>query len=89
MLFHLDGREPASRDALHALLAYGLALPSHYGRNLDALFDTIGEKREAVTVEIVHFRALRACLGDYAQRFLETLSDLEAEKPDFHLRLYE
>lgn len=75
MYFHLDGREATSRAALHTLLKRGLNLPAYYGRNLDALYDCVSELREAVVIEIVHCDALCAGLGDYAQRFLETLED--------------
>lgn len=75
MYFHLDGREATSRASLHALLRRGLNLPAYCGRSLDALYDCMSELRETTVVEIVHCGALRAALGDYAQRFLETLRD--------------
>ena len=87
MLFHLDGREAVSRAALHELLARGLNLPAHYGRNLDALWDCICALREPVTIEIVHVDALKATLGDYAGSFLETLDDLTRARDGFEVRL--
>lgn len=36
--------------ALHIYLAYMLDLPAHYGRNLDALHDALGEESDRVHI---------------------------------------
>lgn len=36
--------------ALHIYLAYRLDLPAHYGKNLDALYDVLGELGEDVRI---------------------------------------
>jgi len=38
--------------ALHIYLAYMLELPAHYGRNLDALHDVLGEMDEPLRIEL-------------------------------------
>lgn len=87
MFFHLDGRDAVSRAALHELLAHGLNLPAHYGRNLDAFWDCVCALRESVTIEIVHVDALKAALGAYAGSFLETLDDLARARDGFEVHL--
>ena len=42
----LDGLTLKSREELHDALTQGLRLPSYFGRNLDALFDCLTERRE-------------------------------------------
>ena len=46
----LDGRELTSMEEVHALFIRALALPEHYGRSLDALFDCLTDLKAPVTV---------------------------------------
>lgn len=42
----IDCADIESRGALHAALAEALSFPAHYGNNLDALYDCLGDIRE-------------------------------------------
>lgn len=46
----LDGARMGSRAELHDALAAAFSLPTHYGRNLDALWDCLTEQREGTEV---------------------------------------
>lgn len=46
----LDGSVITGREQLHDAVSQQLALPEWYGRNLDALYDCLGEVRD---VEII------------------------------------
>ena len=66
--------------ALHIYLAYMLALPAHYGRNLDALFDCLTDISEDTRIIVVAQGArgeTAACLP----RLIRMLEDAAQENP--------
>ncbi len=75
--YKLDFTGITTREALHELLAGTLALPSYYGRNLDALYDCLCEMPLCM-ISLYHIEALE-CLGDYALSFAETLEAAAAD----------
>ena len=85
MLFHLDGREAVSRAALHELLARGLNLPAHYGRNLDALYDALTELPPC-TLVLEHTDCLYGALGPYAEKLLGVFRDAARENPNIQIQ---
>ena len=80
----IDGATMPDRAAAHAELARALQLPSHYGANLDALWDVASCMRADVT--FVHPAAMLNALGAYGCKLLQTLYEAAAENPDFHFR---
>lgn len=50
----IDGRDYASRHALHQALQQLLHLPPYYGCNADALYDCLTTRREQVNLWILH-----------------------------------
>lgn len=56
----LDGRAMAEAGAAHGYLAERLGFPGYYGRNLDALFDCLGDIGEATVVTVAHAEAMLA-----------------------------
>ena len=77
----IDGAVIESREALHDALAQQLSLPEHYGRNLDALFDSLTDIREDCALRLVHADELFAHLGVYADVLQAVLRDACAENP--------
>jgi ribonuclease inhibitor len=75
-------------DKVYDALQRQLALPGHFGRNLDALWDALTtDLRGPVT--IVWREPARARLGGDYDRLIATLRDVERERPDFRLILDE
>lgn len=66
--------------ALHALLAERLEFPSHYGKNLDALYDCLTEISQQTQITICGLEAL-----DFAEGFRDTLLDAEANSFWLHI----
>jgi ribonuclease inhibitor len=71
-------------DKVYDALQRQLALPRHFGRNLDALWDALTtDVPGPVTIEWRD--PARAALGDNYDRLVETLRDVAAERSDFRL----
>lgn len=79
--YTIDGAKMTDRAAAHGELARALQLPSHYGANLDALWDEISCMRADVT--LVHPAAMLNALGVYGCKLLQTLYEAAGENPDF------
>lgn len=79
----LDAEKMTSLPVLHKYLQKALALPEHYGMNLDALADCLGEM--AVETELVVPAKVQeeAYLGWYGEQLLAVFRDAaeENEKP--------
>lgn len=71
----LDGRLMVSREAVHDLLAEKLELPDYYGRNLDALYDLLGENSRTLTITLTHAEIMFGHLGNYGNALLKTFLD--------------
>jgi ribonuclease inhibitor len=84
-------RLDASHDTLgkvYDALQRQLALPSHFGRNLDALWDALTvDVRGPVTIVWRDPARARARLGRDYDRLIATLREVEAQRPDFRLIL--
>ena len=85
----LDGNTIDSREALHETLARELHFPAWYGRNLDALFDSLTDIREDTEICLCHLAALEAALGTYAGRLVRVLRRAAEENPRIRLELTE
>lgn len=84
---HLDASHD-TLDAIYGALQKQLDLPAHFGRNLDALYDTLTFD-VPMPVEIVwkdHAWAKVKLGADY-DRLITTLRDVENEREDFLLTL--
>lgn len=66
--------------ALHIYLAYMLALPAHYGRNLDALFDCLTDISEDTRI-IVVAKGARGETAAFLPRLMRVLHDAAQENP--------
>ena len=68
----LDGARMGSRAELHDALAAAFSLPAHYGRNLDALWDCLTERREGTEVILTSPEAMpEALFAPLAALFLD------------------
>lgn len=81
----LDGWEIASMEEVHKRFARALVLPEWYGRNLDALFDCLTDRRESVTVHLLHREALEDRLGGRGRALVRLLRRAARENPQVAL----
>lgn len=79
--------EHDSMDKIYAQLATDLALPAHFGRNLDALWDALLRDVEG-PFEIVWPGASSAgkIIGPKFKTLLALLSELEEARDDFKFK---
>ena len=77
-----------SIDAVYDILARELALPRHFGRNLDALYDALtGDVEGPFEIVIEDAKALEAALGAKGRRLLEVIRDAGAARNDLAIRV--
>ena len=76
----------AGVEALYVDLARQLALPGHFGANLDALWDALTRDVEG-PIEIVwlDFANARKILGPAVERIRATLEEAASERPDLRV----
>lgn len=78
----INGGEIRTKEDLYDAIAKQLPLPDWFGRNLDALHDTLTcdiLPKETVTVGIVDQDKLRENLGGYADALVGMLCDVADE----------
>lgn len=75
-------------DKVYDALQTQLALPGHFGRNLDALWDVLTtDVRGPVTIRWRDHARARTTLGPDYDRLIATLREVEAAREDFRLVL--
>jgi ribonuclease inhibitor len=84
----LEGGALRSVEAVYDALQAGLGLPSHFGRNLDALWDALTtDVPGPVAIVWRDSAASRAALGPEFDRLVAVLREAAAARPDLELRL--
>src|SRR5262249_45675796 len=78
----------ASIDEVYDILARDLALPGHFGRNLDALYDALtGDVPGPIEIVVEDAAALEAALGGKGAALLKVLRDAGRARPDARITL--
>ena len=77
----LDGRELTSMEEVHALFIRALALPEHYGRSLDALFDCLTDLPRDAPVRLRCRETLEDRLGRRGRALVRLLRRAAEENP--------
>ena len=84
----IEGAAVGSLDEAYSALAAALALPAHFGRNLDALWDALtGDMAGPLELVWDDAAATRAALGADFERLVALLREAEAARKDFRLVL--
>ncbi len=89
MEYIIDLKGINNREELHSRLAEILKLPDYYGKNLDAFYDSMSERRKPEILTFTNLSSLSGELKDYFQRMKEVLTDLRECKRSFCFRLFE
>lgn len=81
----LDGTKMTTVKETHSYIAQTMRFPAYYGENLDALADCLSELGENATVFILNNSAIKANLGEYAERLLQVFSESSEGEGTFNL----
>ena len=77
----LEGKAMTDRMSAHSHLAERLALPTYYGRNLDALYDVLTEVGEETEIILTDPAAVVEQMGKYGEALLATMQEAAEENP--------
>lgn len=75
----LDAKRFKGRTRAHAYLKEALRLPDYYGKNLDALYDCLGDIGEETVIVVPEVIRKKEFLGEYGQTMLRVFKDAAAE----------
>ncbi|MGN7455483.1 barstar family protein [Paenibacillus pasadenensis] len=83
----LDGSKLQAWNDIHDWFAEQFGFPEHYGRNLDALYDCLGDyAAPPLRLRWLRFEESRVRLGeDAARALLQLLQDVESELDGFEV----
>ena len=81
----LDLRCIQTVRALNIYLQYSLSLPDYYGRNLDALYDCLTERREETCLTLRVDEAPSAEMAAFLPGLRRMLEDAQRANPALHV----
>ena len=81
----LELERMTSVPALHKYLLNALALPAHYGANLDALYDCLTEIVEPTQIIVPANVTDNENLGWYGEQLLQVLQDAAEENKNLQV----
>lgn len=77
-----------SIDAVYDILARDLALPKHFGRNLDALYDALtGDVKGPFEIIVEDAKALERALGEKGKALMKLLREAGEGRRDAAVKL--
>ncbi|WP_080937109.1 barstar family protein [Burkholderia plantarii] len=86
MVVEIDGRQIRSEADFHVAIAKALNLPSYYGRNLDALWDTLSADVERpVSLIWCESSVSQAEMSESFGRIVEILRKVERQDVEWDL----
>jgi ribonuclease inhibitor len=84
--YRLPGREIRSLEEFYDVLSLTLALPEHFGRNLDALWDVLTTDVKGPAKIIWEESAVsKKAMGPVYDRISALLAEVEKERDDFQV----
>ena len=75
----LDAKRFKGRTRAHAYFKEALQLPDYYGKNLDALYDCLGDIGEETVIVVPEVIQKNEYLGDYGKTMLRVFKDAAEE----------
>lgn len=84
-LIIIDGKDCTSKEKTHLLLKEKLDLPSYYGENLDALWDSLSSDFTERMIVIRHPEWIEKNLGTYGSALLQLFKELKQENDCIHI----
>jgi hypothetical protein len=82
-IISLSANYMKTKGQAHKYFIEKFDLPSYYGKNLDALWDVLTERREKTHIVIQGVEKLLENLGDYGSAIIDLFEDLEHEYDNY------
>ncbi len=76
MFLKLDGNEMTTKELFHDYFKKNLKLPNYYGKNLDALWDSLSTYSETLNITLFNKDQLLKHLGEYGLSIIKLLEDV-------------
>jgi len=86
MEYFVDFEGVSGKEEIHERLSSALPLPSHYGRNLDALYDALTEAHEKWDIVFLHWDDAVRASGDYMDALWNVCNDAAEENDTLTVR---
>ncbi|BES65063.1 hypothetical protein SANA_15020 [Gottschalkiaceae bacterium SANA] len=86
-IVELDGREMKIKLNTHCYIKKVMGFPSHYGQNLDALWDLLSTISVATTIRIDHRDVIIENLGAYGEQLIEVFREAALENDSLWLEI--
>ncbi len=83
------GDQFSTEEELHDFLQEQFNFPGYYGKNLDALYDQLGEVTEKTQIIVSGSIADEENLGEYGERFLTVLEEAAQDNAELKIKLTE
>ncbi len=83
----LDIKEFKGKKKAHSYLKKALQFPEYYGKNLDALYDCLGEIGEETVIVIPRAIQDKGYLGEYGKTMLQVFRDAAAENEALKIKI--
>ena len=75
-----DLKDIFNADELHRAIRRTLPVPTHYGNNLDALYDVLTDWTEEVTVQLLNMDEAEVTMPKYMKALRRMCQDVQEEK---------
>lgn len=83
----IDGNEIISMNNIHRIFAEELSFPEWYGRNLDALYDCLGDVTEEVEIIVENKDELTENLGISFKKLCRLLDAVCKENDNIEVKM--
>ena len=82
----VDFDEVFNADELHRAIRNTLPVPTHYGNNLDALYDVLTEWTEETSITFLHVEETEVTMPKYIKALRRMCQDAQQENPHLHIQ---
>lgn len=78
MIITINGLSIKRKEDFYKNIREELNLPSYFGNNLDALYDTLTDQPDILQIKFLHYNAMKKHLGSsFCQKLLTVLQNAD------------
>lgn len=84
----IDGAAMTSKKAMYIHLSRVFSFPSHFGNNLDALWDILTEENEPTTIYFKNVTKVIEHLDGYGEKLIQVFQNLQQTTDNYRIYFY-